>query len=71
EQLKVSISMAMAMNPKLRVIRITDGSLLDDDNMKVIEEMANKFDYQIWLERVAVDKFADIVLVDGEVKENN
>jgi len=68
EQLKVSMSMAMAMNPKLRVIRITDGSLLDDDNMKVIEDMASKFDYQIWLERVAVDKFADIVLVDGEIK---
>lgn len=68
EQLKVSISMAMAMNPKLRVIRITDGSLLDDDNMKVIEEMAKKFDYQIWLERVAIDKFADIILVDGEIE---
>jgi len=70
EQLKVSMAMAMAMNPKLRVIRITDGSLLDDDNMKVIEEMASKFDYQIWLERVAIDKFADIVLVDGEIEEN-
>lgn len=69
EQLKVS--MAMAMNPKLRVIRITDGSLLDDDNMRVIEEMAKKFDYQIWLERVAIDKFADIVLVDGEIKNRN
>jgi len=68
EQLKVSMAMAMAMNPKLRVIRITDGSLLDDDNMKVIEDMASKFDYQIWLERVAVDEFADIVLVDGEIK---
>lgn len=70
EQLKVSMAMAMAMNPKLRVIRITDGSLLDDDNMKVIEEMASKFDYQIWLERVAIDKFADIVLVDGEIEKN-
>jgi hypothetical protein len=29
EQLRVSLAMAMAMNPKIRVVRITDGSLLD------------------------------------------
>jgi len=66
EKLRVSIAIAISLNPKLKVIRITDGSLLDEDNMKVVEEMAKKFDYQIWLERVAVDEFTDIVMVDGE-----
>jgi len=66
EKLKVSLAVAMALNPELRVIRITDGSLLDEDNMRVIEEMAEKFDYQIWLERVSVDDFTDITMVDGE-----
>lgn len=66
EKLKISIAIAISLNPKLKVIRITDGSLLDEDNMKVVEEMAKKFDYQIWLERVAVDEFTDITMVDGE-----
>jgi len=70
ERLKISIKMAMILNPKLTVIRITDANLFDDKNMRIIEEMAKKFDYQIWLERVAIDKFADIVLVDGEIERN-
>lgn len=68
EKLKFSVRMAMVMNPKLKVIRITDANLLDNKNMEIITKMADKFDYQIWLERISVDKFTDIVLVDGEVK---
>jgi len=71
EKLKVSMAVAMALNPKLKVIRITDGSLLDEDNMKVVEEMAEKFDYQIWLERVSIDDFTDITMVDGQSEINN
>jgi ABC-type dipeptide/oligopeptide/nickel transport system ATPase component len=68
EQLKVSLAIAMASNPKLRVIRILDGSLLDDDNMKVIKEMADSQDYQIWIERVEDDGVVSIVIEDGAVK---
>lgn len=69
ERLKISTEMAMILNPKLKVIRITDANLFDDANMQIIEEMADKFDYQVWLERVAIDKFTDIILVDGEIKK--
>ena len=41
--------MAMAMNPEVRVIRITDGSLLDSANMELIEQMAVDNDFQVWL----------------------
>ncbi len=69
EQLKISISIAMAFNPKLRVIRITDGSLLDDDNMKIIYEMAKDKDYQIWIERVGEDgEGMSFIIEDGEIK---
>jgi DNA repair exonuclease SbcCD ATPase subunit len=71
EKLKVSLAVAMALNPELKVIRITDGSLLDEDNMRVVEEMAEKFDYQIWLERVSIDDFTDITMVDGQSEINN
>ena len=77
ERLRVSISIAMAMNPKLRVIRIIDGSLIDSKNMAVIEEMAAEKDWQIWIETVReeiIDKDgnktypAGIYIEDGEVK---
>ena len=69
EQLRVSMAMAMSLNPKIRVIRITDGSLLDSQNMKIIEELAQKNDYQIWVERVDETGKVGIYIEDGEVKE--
>jgi len=71
EQLKVSLSIAMAMNPKLKVIRIADGSLLDDDNFKVIEEMAKEKDYQVWVEKVDSSGKVGIYIEEGEVKADN
>jgi len=66
EQLKVSLAIAMATNPDLKVIRITDGSLLDDGNMEYIDSQAKERGYQIFIERVSIDKFSDIVMVEGE-----
>lgn len=66
EQLRVSLAMAMSLNPTLRVIRIQDGSLLDDDSMAAITEMARERDYQIWVERVGTGGVG-IVIEDGEV----
>lgn len=53
EQLKVSVAMAVAANPQIKVIRIVDGSLLDSESMKVLESMAAEHDAQIWVERVS------------------
>lgn len=50
KKLRVSLALAMAANPTLRVIRISDGSLLDDDSMKIITEMAQNEDFQVWVE---------------------
>lgn len=68
EQLKVSLAIAMAMNPKLRVMRIMDGSLLDTDNMAVVKEMATAEDYQVWIERVEDNGQVGILIENGEIK---
>lgn len=67
EQIRVSLAMAMALNPKLRVIRILDGSLLDADSMALITEMASANDYQLWVERIEDYSEAAVVIVDGAV----
>lgn len=71
QRLQVSIGIAMAMNPKLRVIRIRDGSLLDEDSMNVVAYMARQGGYQFWLERVDHSGKVGIVLEDGEVVADN
>lgn len=67
EQLRVSMAIAMAANPALRVIRITDGSLLDSTNLALIESMAADADYQVWIE--VVDETGDlgVMIEDGAV----
>jgi AAA domain len=65
EQLRVSVAMAMALSPEVRVIRITDGSLLDSGSMRLIEEMAAEHDYQIWIEVVDESGDVGVVIEDG------
>lgn len=68
EQLRVSLAIAMAANPELRVIRIQHGNDLDEDNLKLIAEMATAQDYQIWIERVDSSGQVGFVIEDGHVK---
>lgn len=67
EQLRVSVAIAMAANPKLRVLRIKDGSLLDEESLSLIAEMAKSEDYQVWMERVDTSGRVGIVMEEGEV----
>jgi DNA repair exonuclease SbcCD ATPase subunit len=67
EQLKVSLGIAMAANPKLRVIRIQDGSLLDDDSLAQIAAMAKDGGYQVWVEKVDTTGKIGVVIDDGMV----
>ena len=66
-QLKVSLAIAMSMNPTLKVIRISDGSLLDEDNKKILAQMAKANDYQVWVECVQNDGKVGFTLEDGEL----
>lgn len=68
EQLRASIAIAAAMNPKLRVIRVHEGALLSSKSMKMLEEFADANDLQIWVETVESNRPAALEIVDGYVK---
>lgn len=69
QQLRISVAIASALNPGLRVIRIRDGSLLDDDSMKMLADFANKNDLQIWIETVGTGMTPGAIIIeDGQVK---
>ena len=67
QQLRASIAIAAAMNPKLRVIRVRDGSLLDKDSMTLLAEFAQTNDMQVWIETVQSGRPGAIVIEDGMV----
>jgi energy-coupling factor transporter ATP-binding protein EcfA2 len=66
EQIQVSMALAMASNPKLRVLRIADGSLLDADSMDLVTAAAEKHGFQVWIERVDASGNVGVVMEDGE-----
>lgn len=68
EQLRASVAIAAAMNPKLRVIRVRDGSLLDDAARVLLATLADEMDMQIWMELVDSSGKLGFVLEDGHVK---
>lgn len=69
EKLKISLAIAAAANPKIRVLRITDGSLLDSSSMDELLKFANEKDYQIWIERVDETGDVGVCIHDGNIKE--
>ena len=74
EKIKISTSIAMSTevnDNQLKVVLIKDGSLLDEDNMKLITNMALDKDYQVWIEKVDSTGKVGIVIEDGEIKSIN
>lgn len=69
EQLKLSMDIAMAENPKLRVILLKDASLLDPQSTEYVRWRAEQEGYQVWEERVSAEGAVGFAIEDGELKE--
>ena len=67
-KLRVSLAIGMAMNPRLRVMFVRDGSLLDEDGLRVIAEMAAAADCQVWMEDARTTDPTAVIIEDGHVK---
>lgn len=68
QQLRVSMALAMAANPKLRVMLIKDGSLLDANGLALVRDLAKGGNYQVWLEGVGEGDGTGIIMEAGSVK---
>lgn len=69
EQLRASVAVGMSLNPKLRVMIVRDGSLLDDNGLELLAALAQEHDAQVWVERVSKGKECAFVIEDGHVRE--
>ncbi len=69
EQIRASVAVGLAQHPKLRVLLVREGSLLDDDSMNVLQQIAEENDAQVWVERVGGNGRPGVLIEDGVVAE--
>ena len=67
-QLEIGFAIGRAQKPKLKVVRLKNGSLLDSRLMAVVERECKEHGYQAWVERVAdADQGVGFYIEDGRV----
>jgi DNA repair exonuclease SbcCD ATPase subunit len=70
ERLRVSVAIGAALNPRVRVMLVRDGSLLDERSMQLLAELARETDSQLWIERVGDRDETAVIIEDGMVRES-
>ena len=68
EQLRASVAIGSASNPTLRIMRVTDGSLLDEKSLELLADLCDEHDMQVWLERVGRGNEVSVVIEDGMIE---
>lgn len=68
KKLVTSASIAMALNPKLRIMIARNASLLDEDNLQLLRDLSNDKNYQLIIEIVHTDIKSAVHLVDGRIE---
>jgi hypothetical protein len=63
-----AVAMGLAANPRLKVLLVRDGSLLDEDSLRLVATMAAEADAQVWLERVGEGAECSVVIEEGHVR---
>lgn len=66
EQIQVAVALLMAKKPRLRFLRVKDASLLDEEHLTLVQDLARNHGCQLWLETVDRDG-ADLVIEDGQI----
>lgn len=64
--IEVGIGIQMALNPKLRIMRIKDASMLDNNTLTIIKKLAADKDYQLFIEKVADTKEIGFIIEEDE-----
>lgn len=66
KRLEICIAISMAMNPKLKVLRI-DGNVLDTKSLLALGKIIDDQGYQVWIEKVSDDNTIGFYIEDGHL----
>lgn len=67
ERIRTSVAIAVAQNPKLRVICVKDATLMDESNLALLRSLAEEHNFQLFLELVGSTGNETVVIEDGGV----
>lgn len=67
EQLRIGAAIGLSQNPQLKLMLIRDGSLLDEDNLAFLHELALEHAAQVFVERVGKGEECTVIIEDGTV----
>lgn len=67
EKWRIVSAIAMSGNPNLRIIRISDGSLLDENSMAILAALAESHDFQVWIEVVGQGHDEAVIFQEGRL----
>lgn len=68
QKIKTSAAIAMAAKPRIRILCVRDGALLDDDNFEVLTAMAKAAGYQLWIEVTDSNAAVGFIVEDGHAR---
>lgn len=70
EQIRVSMAIGMATNPKLKILRFRDGGWdqLDEESQGLVRAEIEKHRFQLWVEHVGTSGAPTVVMEDGTAK---
>lgn len=71
QQIDAAVKLSMKANPKLKIILIKHGSLVGRRAFEQLREIAEKNDFQIWMETVESSRPGAIVIEEGSVASIN
>jgi hypothetical protein len=67
EKIRVSMAIAMKLNPSLKVVLIDDGEHLDKDARALIASIAEQNGFQVWMTRVTDGDAVGIQIENGKI----
>ena len=67
EQIKASVAIGVAMNPRLKVMLIRDGALLDENSRELVRQQAEASGTQFWMEVVGNSADVSVLIEDGAI----
>lgn len=65
ERIRLSCAIGFAQHPRLRLLLVKDGSLLDEQGMALLEELAEREDGLVIVERVGTSDPCAVIIEDG------
>jgi len=70
EQINCAIDMSLAINPRLKLALVREGSIIDLDNLKKIQERVEAKGGKLIMERTGKSSEMSVIIEEGEIIEN-